>query len=93
MISPAFWLVSGSELKVTLSNDSSHTSLLQTTGDCLGGQTLRSKVEGFGYGYAQDKCPGNCTVEYGGQYKSIEGFPLAECSGEIQSANHIGFFC
>lgn len=93
MISPAFWLVSGSELKVTLSNDSSHTSLLQTTCDCLGGQTFRSKVESFGYGYARDKCLGNCTVEYGGQYKSIEGFQQAECSGEIQSANHIGFFC
>jgi len=79
MISPAFWLVSGSELKVTLSNDSSHTALLQTTCDCLGGQTSRSKVESFGYRYARDKCLGNCTVEYGGQYKSIEGFQQAEC--------------
>ncbi|XP_020600599.1 uncharacterized protein LOC110039795 [Orbicella faveolata] len=93
MISPAFWLVSGSELKVTLSNDSSHTPLLQTTGDCLGGRTFRSKVESYGKGYVQEKCLGNCTVEYGGQYKSTEGFQQTECSGEIQSANNIGFLC
>jgi len=34
-----------------------------------------------------------CIVEYGGQYRSIEGFQQAECSGEIQSANNIGFLC
>ena len=93
MISPAFWLVSGSELKVTLSNDSSHSPLLQTTDDCLGGQTFRSKMESSGYGYVPDKCLGNCSVQYGGQYKSIEGFQQAGCRGEIQSANNIGFLC
>ena len=37
MISPAFWLVSGRELKITRSDDHSHTPLLQTTGNCLAG--------------------------------------------------------
>ena len=45
MISPAFWLVSGSELKITRNDDSGHTPLLQTTGNCLSGKTFRSKIE------------------------------------------------
>ena len=32
MISPAFWLVSGREFRITRSDDSSHVPLLQTTG-------------------------------------------------------------
>ena len=35
MISPAFWLLKGRELKITRSDDSSHTPLLQTTANCL----------------------------------------------------------
>jgi len=37
MISPAFWMVSGREFKITRSDDHSHTPLLQTTGNCLAG--------------------------------------------------------
>ena len=48
MISPAFWLVRGSEFKITRSDDPSHTPLLQTTGNCLGGQTFRSKITSYG---------------------------------------------
>lgn len=93
MISPAFGLVSGREVKVTLSSDSSHTPLLQTTGDCLAGKTFRGKLESYGYSYVNNQCRGSCAVQYGGQYKSIEGFQQAECSGEIQSANNICFLC
>ena len=98
MISPAFWLVSGREFKITRSDDPSHTPLLQTTGDCLAGGTLRSKITSYGdfrndKVWARDKCLGSCTVQYGGQYKSTDGFQQAECSGNIQSANNIGFWC
>ena len=48
MMSPAFWAVRGSELKITRSDDSQHTPLLQTAGNCLGGQTFRSKVTSYG---------------------------------------------
>ena len=48
MISPAFWLVSGNEFKITRSDDPQHTALLKTTGDCLGGQTFRSKITSYG---------------------------------------------
>ena len=98
IISPAFWLVSGRELKTTRSDDPSHTPLLQTTGNCLAGQTFRSKITSYGdfrngKGWASSKCLGSCTVQYGGQYKSTDGFQQAECSGNIQSANNIGFWC
>ena len=67
MMSPAFWAVRGSELKITRSDDSQHTPLLQTTGNCLGGQTFRSKVTSYGNFrngavWASDQCLGSCTV-------------------------------
>ncbi|XP_020617430.1 intelectin-1-like [Orbicella faveolata] len=98
MISPAFWLVGGKEFKITRSDDPSHTPLLQTTGNCLAGQTFRSKIISYGdfregKVWASDQCLGSCTVQYGSQYKSTDGFQQAECSGNIQSANNIGFWC
>ena len=98
MISPAFWLASGREFKITRSDDPSHTPLLQTTGNCLAGQTFRSKITSYGdfrngKVWAIKQCLGRCTVQYGGQYKSTDGFQQAECSGNIQSANNIGFWC
>ena len=98
MISHGFWLVSGREFKITRSDDPSHTPLLQTTGNCLAGQTFRSKITSYGdfrngKVWASDQCLGSCTVQYGGQYKSTDGFQQAECSGDIQSANNIGFWC
>ncbi len=38
MISAAFWELKGREIKVTRSDDSSHTALLQTTSNCLQGE-------------------------------------------------------
>jgi len=98
MLSPAFWLVSGNEFKITRSDDPQHTALLKTTGDCLGGQTLRSKITSYGdfrngAVWASDECQGNCTIQYGGQYQTTEGFVQASCSGEIQGTNGIGFWC
>ena len=98
MISPAFWLVSGREFKITRSDDPSHTTLLQTTGNCLSGQTFRSKIKSYGIfrnnrAWASNKCLGSCTVQYAGQYKSTDGFQQAECSGSMQTANKIGFWC
>jgi len=98
MISTAFWLVSGREFKITRSDDPNHTPLLQTTANCLAGQTFRSKITSYGdftdgKVWASDQCLGSCTVQYGGQYKSTDGFQQAECSGDIQRANNIGFWC
>ena len=98
MISPAFWLVNGTEFKITRSDDPSHPALLQTTGGCLGGQTFRSKMTTYGdfrggKVWANDACLGRCDVQYGGQYKDTEGFDGAECDGNLQPRNKIGFWC
>ena len=98
MISTAFWSVSGREIKITRSDDPSHTPLLQTTGNCLAGQTFRSKITSYGdfrngTVWADNQCLGSCTVQYSGQYISTEGFQQANCSGDIQSAKEIGFWC
>ena len=98
MISPVFWLISGREFTITRSDGPSHTPLLQTTGNCLTGQTFRSKITSYGdfkngVVWASDQCLESCTVQYGGQYKSTDGFQLAECSGDLQTANKIGMWC
>ncbi|PFX11691.1 hypothetical protein AWC38_SpisGene24487, partial [Stylophora pistillata] len=98
MISTAFWSVNGSEIKITRSDDPSHPPLLQTTGNCLGGQAFRSKITSYGdfrngTVWASDQCLGSCSVQYGGQYKSTDGFQQAKCNGNIQSADKIDFWC
>ena len=98
MISPAFWSVKGTEFKITRSDDSSHTALLQTTSNCLSGQTFRSKLTSYGdfrngKVWASDQCLGSCDVQYGGQYSSTDGFQQAQCDGSIQTRNKVGFWC
>ena len=98
MLSPAFWLVSGLEFKITRSDDPRHTALLQTTGDCLGRQTFRKKIQSYGNFrdgtvWASDDCLGNCNVHYGGQFQTTDGFGQASCSGSLQNATQVGFWC
>ena len=98
MISPAFWLVSGRELKITRNDDSGHTPLLQTTGNCLSGKTFRSKITSYGNFrngsvWSKGECLGKCKVKYGGQYLTTEGFGQASCSGDLQGADEVGFWC
>ena len=99
MISPAFWLVSGNEFKITRNDDRQHTALLQTTGDCLGGQTFRRKITSYGdfrngtTWRLSFQCLGNCTVHYDGQYETTQGFGNAKCNGTILSGDKIGFWC
>ncbi|CAB4044479.1 Hypothetical predicted protein [Paramuricea clavata] len=98
MISEAFWKVKGNEFKITRSDDSSHTALLQTTSNCLQGRTFRSKITSYGNFrnravWASDQCRGRCSVSYGGRYKTTAGFEKHSCSSNIQSSNYIGFWC
>ena len=88
MLSPAFWLVSGRQFKITRRDDPQHTALLQTTGDCLGGKTFRAKIISYGNFrngrvWASDDCQANCTVQYGGQFQATDGFGQATCDGSI----------
>ena len=79
MFSPVFWLVSGLEFKVTLSDDAQHNTLLHTTGDCLGGKTFRAKITSYsnfrnGKVWATDDFRVNCNVQYSGQFQTTDGF-------------------
>ena len=98
MISEAFRKTAGSEFKITRSDDSSHTALLQTTSNCLQGKTFRSYITSYGNFrngavWANNQCLGKCQVRYGGQYKNTAGFAKHNCNGNIQSSNYIGFWC
>ena len=98
MISPGFWLARGKEFKITRSDDPYHVPLIKTKGNCLGGQTFRSKIASYGNFrngnvWSSDRYLGSCTVQYGGQYKTTDGFQQAECGSNIQSSNKIGFWC
>ena len=102
LMSPAFWLVSGHEFKITRSDDPQHTALLRTSGDCLGGQTFRAKITSYGRFTKReswemqpnvDGCRGSCNVSYAGRFEDTVGFKQAKCSGRIQSADKIGFWC
>ena len=95
MLLTAFWLVSNVEFKITRSEDPHHTALLQTTGNCLGEQTFRQKIESYGnfkqgtFG-ASDVCLGNCSVQYSSQFQTTDGFGQATCSGLLQNFGNDG---
>ena len=98
MISEAFWKVQGSEMKITRSDDSSHSALLRTYNNCFGGKTYRGFMSAYGkFSYrnvwSNDQCLGSCPVYYGGLYQTTVGFSQAHCSGNIQGSYRIGFWC
>ena len=98
MISEAFWKTTGNEIKITRSDDPTHTALLETTNNCLKGDTFRQYITSFGNFrngavWSSDKCLGSCSVKYGGQYQNTTGFEMHSCSSNIQSSNYIGFWC
>ena len=98
MISKAFWSKHGTEFKITRSDDPTHTALLTTTGNCLGGKTFRAKMASYGvfrYStvWAWNKCQGRCSVIYGGNYSVVEGFSHSTCDGWMQTRDNIGFWC
>ena len=75
-----------------------HTPLLETTGDCLGGQTFRAKITRYGNFrngtvWASDSCQGNCTVQYAGPFQATDGFGEATCNGSLQKATQVSFWC
>ena len=100
MLSRPFWFVIGLEFKIKRSDDHMHrhTALLQTPGNCLGQQTLRQKIKSDGNFkdgevWARNVCLGNCSVQYGDQFKTTDGFGQATCSGSLQNRTQVGFWC
>ena len=99
MISPAFWLVQGDILKITRSDDGSHSYLLYTSSGCLSGQTFRSFITNFGNFrngnvWNSNGCRGNCYIpDHGGSYSSTTGFGQMHCSSNLQSQHYLSFWC
>ena len=96
MISNASWLVTGNHIKITRSDDSSHTALLYTS-SCLGGRTFRSFITSFGNlrnaAWNSHGCRGSCNSYFGGNYSNTVGFGYAHCSSNLQSSNFLSFWC
>ena len=99
MISPAFWLVQGSYIKVSRSDDSSNTGILVTS-SCTGGRTFRSFITSFGNfrhstTWNSNACRGSCYINYhSGSYRSTQGFSQLHCSNNnIGGYNFLSFWC
>ena len=79
MISPGFWLARGKEFKITRSDDPYHVPLIKTKGNCLGGQTFRSKIASYGNFrngnvWSSDRCLGSCRFNMADSTRQQTGF-------------------
>ncbi len=97
MISPAFWLVSGGELKISRSDNADDAHLLMTNASCLNSQTFRAFITAFGDFrnsaiWGADSVAGTCAASLGNNYASTGGFAQATCTGDIGAANSISFW-
>ncbi|CAH3019585.1 unnamed protein product [Porites evermanni] len=98
MISETFWKVKGDNIKITRSDDGSHSALLRTYSNCLSYRTLRGFLSSYGrftYSnpWSNNYCRGSCPVYFGGRYSSMPEFNQAHCSSNIQGSSRIGFWC
>ena len=98
MISPAFWLVRGNYIKITRNDDNSHTYLLYTPNDCIGGNTFRAFITSFGnfrngQTWNSNACRRSCYSYFGGSYSSTWGFGLARCNSNLKSRRYLSFWC
>ena len=62
------------------------------------GTVCLSKITGYGNFrngsvWSKGECLGKCKLKYGGQYLTTEGFGKASCSGDLQGADEVGFWC
>lgn len=98
MISPAFWLVQGNYIKVSRSDDSSNTGLLETN-SCTGGRTFRSFITSFGnFRYRttwnSNACRQRCSLNsHSGSYRYTQGFSHIHCNGNIGGSDYLSFWC
>jgi hypothetical protein len=95
MISPAFWRLHATELKITRS-DKGDGHLLMTTQTCLASNTFRAFVTGFGdfrtQSWAQNRALSTCPAQLGGSWTVTQGFHFAQCAGAIDAKNGISFW-
>jgi hypothetical protein len=92
-ISQSFWTVSGTELRITRS-DNHRATLFETTNNCLSGQNFRQMFQSLGTfssSFPGDSVRKTCAGSLSGNYSSTSGFQYATCSSDIGAANSISF--
>ena len=97
-LSAAFWTVKATELKITRSDNNNDAYLFISNGNCLGGQTLREKITGYGNFrngviWGVDTVKGTCPGLFGNNYANTAGFAQAKCAmGLIGGPDSISFW-
>ena len=98
MISPAFWLVQGRYIKVSRSDDSYNTGLLESS-SCTGGRTFRSFITSFGNfrsgtTWNSNACRKICSINsHSGSFRSTQGFSQVHCNSNIGGWDYLSFWC
>ena len=97
MISPAFWLVQGNNMRITRSDDVS--TYVETYGSCIGGISFRRFMASFGNFrrgtiWNSNSCRGSCSARYGGNIGSVSAFSQFHCrSYHIGGNRRVSFWC
>ena len=96
MISPAFWQMDASEIKLTRSDGLNDGAAVYTTGNCMGGRSFRSFITSFGdfqnaAVWADDSVAHTCAVMIGDP-TNTSGFDQLSCSGNIGGPGTISFW-
>ena len=96
MISPAFWLVQGYDMRITRSDDVS--TYIETYGSCIGGRSFRSFITRFGNFrngavWNSNSCRRSCYASYGGNIGSVYAFGRFHCSSNIGGYHRVSFWC
>ncbi|XP_074614661.1 uncharacterized protein LOC141874349 [Acropora palmata] len=97
MISPAFWLVQGNDMRITRSDDVS--TYVETYRNCIGGTSFRRFMASFGNFrrgavWNSNSCRGRCYARYGGNIGSVSAFSQFHCgSYHIGGYSRVSFWC
>jgi len=98
MISKAFYTVIGKDLKLSKSDNTNHKKLLRAL-NCLNETTFREKITSYGkirntapWYPSSNGCKGSCPVTWENP-EDIAGFSQYKCSGDLQSADYLSFWC
>jgi len=99
MINKAFYDVEGNDIKLSRSDQSSHSFLLYA-GSCFSQTNFRSKITSYGnfrnntkWLSTNDGCRFSCSVHSWGSISGVAGFAQSGCSSDLKSANYLSFWC
>lgn len=97
MFSPAFFQVTGTEIRISRTDNPNDAALLRTNAGCLPNTDFRTFITSFGNYqngavWGNNSVAGTCPAIMGNNYASTNGFQQATCSGDIGAPNSISFW-